>query len=146
MTTPKDTEALRPTDGIDMYGLYLEAVEEHKITGRPRRYWRFFLVNDHLYVYARIADKKATTWRKMKYATHDEARARLMTTLAGNATLRFVGRGEPVLTQLRATDVIAIERGQVPPARYTGQQRVEASIGKFDIDLWKGAPEGGVAS
>ena len=139
-TKPEEVEALRPTDGIDMYGLYMEAVEVHPVTKRPRRYWRFFLANDHLYVYARIANKKATTWRKTKYESHDVARARLITTLQGNGgATQFIGRGEPILTQLRASDIIAIDKGQVPPSRYSGQQRVENAIGKFDLVAWTAA-------
>jgi hypothetical protein len=131
-----DTEAIR-TDGIEMYGLYVEAVESSVVTGNPRRYWRYFLVNDHLYLYARDVNKKATTWRRLKFPTIEAAREKLLSSLAGNSSVKFELRGEPILTQLRPSDVIAIEAGQVPPARYTGQTRIEGAIGKFDADAWK---------
>lgn len=131
-----DTEALR-SDGIDMYGLYVEAVEISKITNAPRRYWRYFLVGEHLYLYARDVNKKATTWRRLKFPTPEASQAKLLDSLAGNSSVKFVLRGEPVLTQLRASDVIAIESDQVPAARYSGQNRVDAAIGKFDVESWK---------
>jgi hypothetical protein len=131
----KDTEAVR-SDGVEMYGLYIEAVEVNKFNDHPRRYWRYFLVNDHLYVYARGVNKKATTWRRLAFPNADAARERLLNSLSGNSQVKFILRGEPVLTQLRPTDIVAITRGQVPPARYTGQQRVESAIGKFDAAAW----------
>lgn len=136
MTTPSDTEALR-ADGIEMYGLYVEAVEISTIASNPRRYWRYFLVGSHLYLYARDVNKKATTWRRLKFPTPEDARVKLTNSLAGNSSVKFVLRGEPVLTQLRPSDVVAISNDQVPPARYTGQQRIENAIGKFDLETWK---------
>jgi hypothetical protein len=135
MATP-DTEALR-SDGIEMYGLYVEAVEVSKLNENPRRYWRYFLVGEHLYLYARDVNKKATTWRRLKFPTTEDARTKLLNSLAGNSSVKFILRGEPVLTQLRPSDVIAIAADQVPPARYTGQGRVDAAIGKFDLEAWK---------
>jgi len=149
MTTvpaPTTIEKVDRPDGVDMYGLYVEAVVSHKMSGEPRRYLRLFLVNKNLYVYDRYANRKSAVWRTVKRNSHDEA-AQLLKDFfdgkvrLGNAAIGGMNtvalRGEPVLVQLRATDVLEMEKDKAPASRYVGAGHVERNIGKFLPENWK---------
>jgi hypothetical protein len=145
------TETVTRDDGVDMYGLYVEAVISQKMTGAPRRYLRLFLVDDKIYVYDRWAARKSTVWRTIKRADHKtavqtlsdffEGKVRLGTAAIGSMNTVAL-HGEPVLVQLRATDILEMEKGKAPASRYVGSGHVERNVGKFIVENWNVLKDG----
>lgn len=134
------TELIKRPDGVEMYGLYAEGVQIHTNSGTARMYFRGFLVDDTIYFYRRQVSRKSTIWRKTKCANRLDARQRFIKAFeAPSPMLQIVLRGEPVVVQLKASDVLEMDKGAIPAARYIGGGRIEAAIGKFLPDVFNEA-------
>jgi hypothetical protein len=119
-----------------MYGLYAEGVVSYK-TGKVRLYRRAFLVGDTVYRYDRQPGKKSTIWKSARSTSRVEAEARFFRYFEPTGVLTVAMRGEPLLVQLRLTDILEMEKGKAPASRYVGGAKVEAALGKFDEAAWE---------
>lgn len=136
MTTFDTTVAtVTQKGGVDMYGLYAEGVLSYK-SGSIHTYRRAFLVGNNLYRYDRQPGKKSTIWKGMTLSTPDVARERFFRYFSGS-TYNCSMRGEPLLVQLKLTDILEMEKGKAPASRYVGGAKIDAAIGKFDEAAWE---------
>jgi hypothetical protein len=116
----------RGGDGVGSLGMYVEAVQRNSI----QRHVRYFVYGPHVYAAARVAGQSKATWRGRSYGTTFDALQTVEKLLNAPGTEVF---GRVVLVEMSADDISAVESGQVPPARFKGQYRVEKDFGKFDF-------------
>jgi hypothetical protein len=118
--------------GVDAYGLYIETVEVNSLN-QVQWYNRIFLAGNAISFYHRAAHASRTTWKLYRYAdTATAEKALTKFTTGGRGTMLL--RGAPILVQLDAVDVTAIDEMKMPIARYRGNNRHESLFGKFNLD------------
>ena len=135
---PKDpsTAVITKRGGVDEWCIYTELVvwmrgidDEVNFS----QHVRGMIVRDSFYMWCRSAGKKTAKWAKYKRDDFDAAMAAMveqMSGFAGGARRHVEMRGEPLLLQLRPTDIEEIDSDQVPGIRYTGGGELDAIWGK----------------
>ena len=119
----------KKAEGTGVVGLYLEAVA-HTATGSPFTHMKFFVVGANLYVYSRSAGDTRANWRSRTTPSLEAALKAVQVTVDKPSVKVF---GHPVLVELTADDVSAVESGALPPARFRGQYRIERDYGRYDF-------------
>lgn len=139
---PKDssTAVITKRGGVDEWAIYLELVVWMRGVDDEARFSqhvRGMIVRDSFYLWCRPAGKKTSKWAKYKRDDFDaamEAAVEQMSGFAGGARRHVEMRGEPLLLQLRPTDIEEIDSDQVPGIRYTGGGELDAIWGKVTDD------------
>ena len=121
----------RKAEATGTLGLYLEAVM-FTGSGKPFTHMKFFVIDCHVYVYNRSAGDSRANWRQRDVASLDEALKVVQATIDKPQVKIF---GHPVLVELSADDLSAVEAGQMPPGRFRGQYRIERDFGRFDFEM-----------
>jgi hypothetical protein len=124
----KDPSIRLHRNGIDMWGLYAEAVKYTSL-GEAYLIGRFFVAGNMVCYYERpIADKR-TVWRSNQYVDAATAQTNFQNRLSRGG---WVLRGTPVLVQLKAPDKVEIDNGKMPQARYVAVLTHEDAFGQAD--------------
>lgn len=118
-------------EGTGSLGLYIEAVA-HASNGQPFTHMRFFVIGPHLYAYNRSLGDSRANWRQRTTASL-QAALNVVQTAINKPTVKVFGH--PVLVELQADDLSAIEDGGLPPARFRGQYRIEKDFGRYDFKM-----------
>lgn len=121
----------RASESTGILGLYMEAVV-FASTGKPFAHLRFFVIDRHIYVYNRSAGETRANWR---IRTEESLLAALMVVEEAMSRPTVQLFGHPVLVELTADDVSAVESGAMPPARFRGAYRIERDFGRFDFEM-----------
>lgn len=121
----------RSGEGTGVLGLYAEAVV-FAAAGTPFAHMRFFVIDRHIYVYNRSAGDSRANWRIRDEATLADALLVVQEALNRPNVRLF---GHPVLVELTADDLSAVESGAMPPARFRGAYRIERDFGRFDFTM-----------
>ena len=121
----------RATESTGMLGLYLEAVV-FASTGQPFAHMRFFVIDRHIYVYNRSAGETRANWR---IRTESSLAAALLVVQEAMNRPTVKPFGHPVLVELTADDISAVESGAMPPARFRGAYRIERDFGRYDFEM-----------
>ena len=116
--------------GIDMWGLYVEAVRFDGV-GNPCTVGRFFVAGNQVCYYERPISSIRTVWRCDTYLSPEAAQAEFQKRIERGG---WVLRGTPVLTQLKAPDKVEIDNGKMPGARYIAVLAHEDAFGQCTID------------
>lgn len=133
ITTP---DTIHKRDGVNAYGLYFDYVIYHPGNLTLLRQERRFLVKNLLCVYGRMAGDKRAAWRVYPYATHDAARDALVKHLE-RITVAAVLLHKPLLVEMTASDMEAVNKGEAPYGRFGGVVATEKAIGKIDDITWR---------
>jgi len=121
----------RKTEATNVLGLYLEAVA-FTSAGKPFNHLRFFVVGPHIYVYNRANGDTRANW-KMRTEPTLLAALQLVQAALDKPSVKLFGH--PVLVELTADDLSAIESGSLPPARFRGTYRIERDYGRYDFEM-----------
>jgi hypothetical protein len=119
----------RKAEGTGTLGLYVEAVA-FTAAGAPFTHMKFFVIDRHVYYYNRANGDTRANWRYKKTADLLSALSTVQATIA-KPNVKVLGH--PVLVELQADDLSAVETGQMPPARFRGQYRIERDFGRYDF-------------
>lgn len=119
----------RKAEATGSVGLYIEAVA-HTSSGTPFSHMKFFVVGGYVYVYSRNTGDARANWRTRE--TPDVASALLIVQAAIDKDAVKI-YGHPVLVELTADDISAVESGQIPPARFRGEYRIQRDYGRYDF-------------
>jgi hypothetical protein len=139
---PKDpsTAVVTKRGGVDEWAIYTELIVWMRgidDEARLSQYIRGMVIRDSFYVWVRPAGKKGAKWAKYKRDDFDSAMTAMTEQLSGFAggSRRHVEmRGEPLLLQLRPTDIEEIEADMIPGIRYTGGGEFDSLWGKVVDD------------
>lgn len=121
----------RKSEATAVLGLFLEAVA-FTSSGKPFNHLRFFIVGPHIYVYNRAAGDTRANW-KMRTEASLLAALQLVQAAIDKPSVKMFGH--PVLVELTADDLSAIESGALPPARFRGVYRIERDFGRYDFEM-----------
>lgn len=124
----KDPSIRLHRNGIDMWGLYAEAIR-YNAYGEARIVGRFFVAGNMVCYYERPLSDKRTVWRKKVHADADAAQRDFKARIERGG---WVLRGTPVLVQLKAVDKVEIDNSQMPQARYVAVLAHEDAFGQAD--------------
>jgi hypothetical protein len=124
----KDPSIRIHRNGIDMWGLYAEAVKYTGL-GEAHTIGRFFVAGNMVCYYERPIDDKRTVWRSTVHTDADAAQRDFKARLGRGG---WVLRGTPVLVQLKAPDKVEIDNGKMPQARYVAVLAHEDAFGQAD--------------
>ena len=119
-------------EGTGTLGLYLEAVVLAGASQTPFTHMKFFVVGTHVYGYSRSNGDARANWR---HRTAKTLQATLETVQKAIDRPNVKLFGHPVLVELTADDLSAIESGGMPPARFRGQYRIEKDFGRYDFEM-----------
>ena len=119
----------RTGEGTGVVGLYMEAVV-FTAAGAAFAHLRFFVIDRHIYVYNRSAGDTRANWR---IRTEQSLAHALMVVheALNRPNVRLFGH--PVVVELTADDLSAVESGAMPPARFRGAYRIERDFGRYDF-------------
>lgn len=125
--------------GVDAWGIYVLFVETDKWGSTYEH--RVFLADKLVCQYKLSIGgaKTRTTWTRHNFDNRADALAWLdgSTTKVYGGSLRWNDLramvGAPVLVQLTESDVENVRKGQMPAARYRGQQKHTSIYGKVDM-------------
>lgn len=117
-------------NGIDMWGLYAEAIRFNGL-GEPSEVGRWFVAGNMVCFYRKPIDGVRTVWRFATYATPEIAQAEFKSRIERGG---WILRGSMILTQLKAPDKIAIDNGKMPNARYIAVLAHEDAFGQALVD------------
>jgi hypothetical protein len=120
----------RTGEGTGCLGLYVEAVS-FDAANQPFSHMKFFVIGEHLYVYNRSQGDARANWRHRSVASLEVALQTVQTALS-KGTVKLLGH--PVLVELTADDLSAVETNQMPPSRFRGQSRISREFGTYDFD------------
>lgn len=130
-TTASFVQKARKAEQTGAVGLYLEAVS-FTAAGTPFSHMKFFVVGGYVYVYNRSTGDARANWRSRE--TPDVASALLVVqTAIDKPNVKVFGH--PVLVELTPDDVSTVEAGQIPPARFRGEYRIQRDFGKYDFEM-----------
>jgi hypothetical protein len=129
--TTGSVQKAKTAEKTGVLGLYLEAVA-HTASGSPFAHMRFFVVDNHLYTYNRNVGDTRANWRHRKVTSLAAALTVVQNVIDKDTVQMF---GTPILVELTPDDVSAVETGQMPPARFRGQYRLERDFGKYDFKM-----------
>jgi hypothetical protein len=118
----------RGGEGVGTVGLYIEVITIRDM--QPVRHTRYFVYGSTLYAASRSAGESKAGWKPRKTPSVHDA-LDLIDEITDRVDTKVFGR--PILVELKADDISALEAGQVPGARFRGQYRVEKEFGKFDF-------------
>lgn len=118
-------------EGTGSLGLYVEAVA-FTAGGTPFTHMKFFVVGDNVYAYGRNAGDSRANWKQRKTTSLEQSLAIVQAALDKSNVRLF---GHPVLVELTADDLSAIEEGGMPPARFRGEYRIQREFGKYDFTI-----------
>jgi len=121
----------RTAEATGVVGLYVEAVV-FTSAGKPFSHMRFFIIDKHLYVYNRSVGDARANWKLRTEESLAHALTLVQSSLAKANVKMF---GHPVLVELTADDLSAVESGQMPPARFRGAYRIERDFGRYDFEM-----------
>lgn len=121
----------KTSEGTGVVGLYLEAVVFNS-AGNPFAHMKFFIIDRNIYVYNRSAADARANWRLRREESLAAALGVVQQALGKNNVRMF---GHPVLVELTADDLSAVESGAMPPGRFRGQYRVERDYGRYDFAM-----------
>jgi len=121
----------RAGEGTGVIGLYMEAVVL-TAAGVPFAHMRFFVVDRHIYVYNRSAGDTRANWRIRNEPSLADALMVVHEALNRPNVHLF---GHPVLVELTADDLSAVESDAMPPARFRGAYRIERDYGRYDFTM-----------
>ena len=93
---------------------------------------KFFIIDRHLYTYNRMNGDARANWRYRKTVDLAMALGTVQATIS-KSNVRVLGH--PVLVELTADDLSAVETYQMPPARFRGQYRIERDFGRYDFKM-----------
>lgn len=135
---PKEPETaiVKKRSGVDEWAMYCELVlwmrglEDEAVFSQ---YIRGMVVRDSFYCWIRPVGKKGAKWAKYKRDDYDAAMSEMiakMASFAGGTRRHVEMRGEPLLLQLRPTDIEEIEGDLIPGIRYAGGGELDAVWGK----------------
>jgi hypothetical protein len=135
MATGKNV--LTKKDGVDEYAFYIEMVKYRKnVDGTPgfAEHARVMVFRDRVYVYGRTDGKKASRWKTNTRASTDAAMtacAVALQRLIYKDYYHVEMRGEPLLLQVRPSDIEQYEKNNVPDIRYAGMSHFDSMYGKI---------------
>lgn len=118
-------------EGTGTLGLYVEAVA-HTAAGAAFTHMKFFVVGCYVYAYSRTVGDARANWRRREAPTLQAALATVQSALNRPNVKLF---GHPVLVELTADDLSAIEEGGMPPARFRGEYRIQKQFGRYDFEM-----------
>jgi hypothetical protein len=119
----------RGGEGVNVLGLYVEAVV-YDASGAPHSHLKYFIVNRSLFAYSRSAGDSRANWRQRDFP--DTATSlRHVQNIIDRENVMLIGH--PVLVELTSDDLSSMETGNMPPARFRGQTRIERGYGKYDF-------------
>jgi hypothetical protein len=121
----------RKSEGIGALGLYVEAVA-FTSAGTPFTHMKFFVVGTHVYAYSRQNGDARANWRHRSTASLQASLNAVQSALDRPNVQIF---GHPVLVELTADDLAAIESDTQPPARFRGQHRIQRDYGNYDFEM-----------
>jgi hypothetical protein len=129
--TASFVQKARKAEATGSVGLYLEAVV-FSATGVPFTHMKFFVIGTHIYVYNRTNGDARANWRHRDTTSLAEALTVVQKAIDKPNVKVF---GHPVLVELAADDLSAVETGQMPPGRFRGQYRIERDFGRYDFEM-----------
>ena len=135
-------------EGVDEYALFVEMVQYRKRHGSDEvvlaSHFRIMVFRDRVYSYSREHGKKAARWQtssRSDAATALGTATSRLRALATNTERHHVEmRGEPLLLQVRPSDIEQYELGHVPDIRYAGMSAIDAAYGKLTDEIKPSAP------
>jgi hypothetical protein len=121
----------RRSEATGVLGLYLEAVA-HTSAGKPFNHLKFFVIAGSIYVYNRGVGETRANWKIRKTPSLHSALNLVQEAINKPSVKVF---GHPILVELTADDLSAVESGAMPPARFRGQYRIERDYGRYDFEM-----------
>lgn len=119
----------RGGDGVGTLGLYLEVLSIGS-GDKPWRHTRYFVYGNKVYASSRPVGTTKANWKFRVVESPRKALEMIDRIVDDTKTVVY---GRPVLVEMKADDISAIESGQIPGARFRGQHRVERDFGKYDF-------------
>lgn len=121
----------REEEGTGTLGLYMEAVS-FDAANAPFSHMRFFVVGAHLWAYNRAVGDTRAAWRH-RGTEHLAESLSIVQAAIDKPTVKVFGH--PVLVELTAADISAVEEGTAPSCRFRGQSRIERDFGRYDFAM-----------
>lgn len=118
--------------GLEEWGVYF-VILEFDTSGSLMTEIRVFVYGDHYAYYMRAVDKSRVVWRDVACKSNDDAVSKATRMLNASSSRRRVTYGAPLLIQFELKDVLARQKGEIPPARYRGvhlHESLYGSVGK----------------